>query len=1278
MEGPMKELNKLEQLTSNASSAKSKSVEDSLDSLLQYLQQVQDRLKAGTDTQDTFANLTKTVEARKKDVDDRQKEIYNSLARYGKALDKKFTSSLPASPPIFDSPEATQALERTAAVHFLRTGQFKVASTFMEECGTDVAPSVRSQFIDLHQILQWTRSKRTFLQSRSSPLEFYLHRSQFMRLLLASHPPQPLPALQYAHMNFPPFYEGHMSEINRLMTCPVFLPLATLQRSPYANLASPAIHLDLEPMFAKEYCASMGLSRQVPLRVVGDIGGGGALARIEKGRKLMRERKSEWSQTNELPIEIPLPPENRYHSIFACPVSKEQSTDQNPPMMMSCGHVIAKDSLQKLSRNGGSLAGLTVEQIDFIEAVITRAGPTSTKFPVVFKAYNDILQERGLDPQNEVVLYRKLLKLGTLKGQNWGEKWKVVKQLHSCETHARPLQPIQPRVVAPLVKTSTPMITRLALPSSAPPKIEDDAFTLHSHEADTQETITEEETDQTGDIPQYHNSRVWVQRESSATDSTTAAASNSLGLDLGPSPSPAPWQKPAKPVLAQHSRPYSFPGEPALTEMSVDIAPSTSTTPPSRVIIHGEPVVRYVQQATAAAPWRISRQPSPPPVKLTAAQRVAQAKERRVCVINEDDAWAKIKMERDEKEADKFREERLVEKCWDVWRQGHQWIITTHEQIAQARDNLVLRLAIHRWRSKLLQRREAYEQVAMISDNKTLRLAMIIWRQKMQEKKREQWRQDMRAKMKSVREKRETQLVEDAWAKWRQSHQSHFSGRHYNGKLIRRFFKLWTSKLVEVEHMEAAAEEFSTIRESKAAGHVWHQWRRATELKLAERTVVERTGLRVMSDALSIWKRQMHDYHTAQEFHDSMVVKTFFRSWKTARDRIRSLERRGDKHLARQDDILVRAVLRVWKAHERGKLLERVKKTRLLKQTWALWKMRILTLKERENTAISFSTRPDSSLAISGLRTWYQVYRTHKNAQAFAVQYHSAQLTFKMLHIWRIQLRVRLKMIKQAKIAEKFFLMRRAWRHWHDTLEEQRRQKKLKLLEQRMLLHYFDRWIQRTREQRHCKLAEGYIQDLVAKRVMGDTLSHWINRVVDVKDREILVSQRYQQRLLFSAFAKWKNIRARHVEDLSLMESYQDVKREETIRRTFHKWLSVARATRHRRKVLQEKEAEIKLASLASAWDKWRDRFKDEKLRPIRNTLFRAFGIWHSRTRSLPAIRFHASNLKAKAWEKWRAAMPVALQARQAREKHRKAVLSTFMDKWMQKYKTKIELKAVA
>jgi len=305
------------------------------------------------------------VEAKKKEIDERQKEMYSSLSRLGKALDKKFPNPVPTYSNLFSSPESVAALERTIALHFLRTGQFEVAETFLKESAIDIPVELRSQFMDLHRILKairnqdlgpalaWAKKNRVFLRSRSSPLEFYLHRSQYIRLLFSSYPPDPLPAISYANATLRPFFREHEAEFKRLMACVAYLPITKLQNSPYADLASPSLHSDLEPMFAKEYCANLGMSRQVPLRVVGDIGGGGALARIEKGRKVMREKKSEWSQSDELPIEIPLPPENRYHSIFSCPVSKEQGSEQNPPMMMTCGHVIAKDSLQKLSKTGG-------------------------------------------------------------------------------------------------------------------------------------------------------------------------------------------------------------------------------------------------------------------------------------------------------------------------------------------------------------------------------------------------------------------------------------------------------------------------------------------------------------------------------------------------------------------------------------------------------------------------------------------------------------------------------------------------------------------------------------------------------------------------------------------------------------------------------------------------------------------------------------------------------------------------------------------------------------
>lgn len=47
------------------------------------------------------------------------------------SLLQKFTNPVPELEPLFDSPDAQEVLQRTIALHFLRTGQFNIAETFL-------------------------------------------------------------------------------------------------------------------------------------------------------------------------------------------------------------------------------------------------------------------------------------------------------------------------------------------------------------------------------------------------------------------------------------------------------------------------------------------------------------------------------------------------------------------------------------------------------------------------------------------------------------------------------------------------------------------------------------------------------------------------------------------------------------------------------------------------------------------------------------------------------------------------------------------------------------------------------------------------------------------------------------------------------------------------------------------------------------------------------------------------------------------------------------------
>lgn len=53
----------------------------------------------------------------------------------------------------------------------------------------------------------------------------------------------------------------------------------------------------------------------------------------------------------------------------------------------------------------------------------------------------------------------------------------------------------------------------------------------------------------------------------------------------------------------------------------------------------------------------------------------------------EDDAWNRIRVQQLEAEADRLRQGKLLESCWQVWTKSHQWIVVCTLSLEEVRTN---------------------------------------------------------------------------------------------------------------------------------------------------------------------------------------------------------------------------------------------------------------------------------------------------------------------------------------------------------------------------------------------------------------------------------------------------------------------------------------------------------------------------------------------------------------------------------------------------------------
>lgn len=306
------------------------------------------------------------------------KDMHATISKLGKAIDKNFSSDISAmSVDGAFSGQPCLELNRVMCEHLFRQGKMEVGEALMQEAELKLDPSYLEQFTELNHVLEALRSRnvepalewavvhRDRLLAHGSCLEFKLRQLKFLSLLCCG---QSTEALAYAKI-LGQFSPKHINEIKRLMGCFLFAHRG-LEHSPYSDLLDPWHWTEVADMFAKDACKLLGLSLESPLRVSLSAGCL-ALPQLLHLRSVMVQRQVSdiWSR-DELPCEVNLGWERRYHSVFTCPILRQQTTDANPPMRLSCGHAISRDAMKKLVSHSRSRLKCPYCPVEMLESEV--------------------------------------------------------------------------------------------------------------------------------------------------------------------------------------------------------------------------------------------------------------------------------------------------------------------------------------------------------------------------------------------------------------------------------------------------------------------------------------------------------------------------------------------------------------------------------------------------------------------------------------------------------------------------------------------------------------------------------------------------------------------------------------------------------------------------------------------------------------------------------------------------------------------------------------------
>ena len=261
--------------------------------------------------------------------------------------------------------EESDLIDRALAWHFLHEGYLDSARTFSKEAGLNCLPEADLARVksgleaaeamvkrrDLSPAISWLEE---YSSVTSSNLLFDLHRLRFLQLAASQ-----TEAIGYAQRNFARFAISRSQEIQTLLGGLLFQPSSSSSSTAANGGASGGSNNGGGSGDDRAWeNARLALLAEVR-RTYGSMSvlistGSRALPELRAYQKLVgsesRITRKSWTESSELPVQVET--HAHFHSEFWCPVSQEQTDNlTNPPMLLVCGHVVAKNSILRIAKS---------------------------------------------------------------------------------------------------------------------------------------------------------------------------------------------------------------------------------------------------------------------------------------------------------------------------------------------------------------------------------------------------------------------------------------------------------------------------------------------------------------------------------------------------------------------------------------------------------------------------------------------------------------------------------------------------------------------------------------------------------------------------------------------------------------------------------------------------------------------------------------------------------------------------------------------------------------